>query len=311
MKADDNADELLAAYALGRLSEQELERVEQRMFADREFLGRLRVVEDELIDAYASGRLTSDERRRFEKYLLQPGEDRDRVEFSRALSALVSGRRKRARTGHHWFAAITEFVHTHPIVIPLAASVALAVACAWLLVLTSRLTNSLEQVRAEKAGAEQQTRQLDEQLADERLRGERLSEALELERERREMASQTQLPASYSGLASFVLMPGGVRGGSATTAFAVPTTATRVRLEPVFKSRAHPRYRAELQTVDGRVLWSRTGLPARARGAHKSVPVIVPARYLKEDDYVLAVIGISSDGAEESVGEYYFRVLGK
>src|SRR5688572_20372262 len=67
------------------------------MFEDRDVFDRLRVIEDELIDSYAGGRLTDDERSRFQKYFLQSHDDRERVEFARELSALVSREARSAR----------------------------------------------------------------------------------------------------------------------------------------------------------------------------------------------------------------------
>ena len=63
LEDESTTDELLRRYALGRLSEVEQERIEERIFAEGEFFERLLIVEDELIDAYSTGGLAEDERR--------------------------------------------------------------------------------------------------------------------------------------------------------------------------------------------------------------------------------------------------------
>jgi hypothetical protein len=66
MNEADHLRELLLGYKLGRLSEDERERVEERIFSEPEFSGMLEDAEYDLLDDYRSGRLTGGDRTRVE-----------------------------------------------------------------------------------------------------------------------------------------------------------------------------------------------------------------------------------------------------
>jgi hypothetical protein len=299
-------DDLLRNYALGRLGEQQLEAVERKIFSDREFFTRLRIVEADLIDAYTAGSLSKEERLRFEKYLLRSREDRERVEFSRALSLTATRRARMLKPGAlaRFLSAATEFTRNRLIIIPLAASLLLAVLCVWLVFETSRLSNQLEAIRSEKTGGETRARELEQQLAAEKEQNVKLLE--DLARERETHAAARPVPPA-TGIAAFVLMLGGVRDQSASPQIIVPPEAAQVRLDAVLQTSDYARYRAELQTVGGQVLWQGAA-PTRRRGKGRLATVTLPARTLGEGDYILAVTGVTASGDEETVGEYFFRV---
>ncbi|MCI0488633.1 MAG: hypothetical protein L0229_18755 [Blastocatellia bacterium] len=313
MKDEAIKEELLIRYALGQLNEEERERVEEQIFADREFFERLLAVEDELIDAYASGRLTGDDRPRFEKYLLQSDEDRERVEFARELSAFVSREPKaeKPKARFAWFTAWGEFMRNRMVFVPLAVSILLALIGSWLWLQTLRLNGRLAGIQAEKTAQEKKAGELEQQITEERRRNEQLAEELRREREQREREDRIR-PAPEPparSFVSFILTLGAVRDRSSTTKLTIPSAAKQVRLEALFKIGDYPSYRAELQTVEGRVLSERTGLKARKRGDDKAVSLTLPASVFGEGDYILVLNGITSAGEEESVGEYFFRVV--
>jgi hypothetical protein len=313
LKEEIVTDELLAGYALGRLSGEEQERVEARMFEDKEILERLRVVEDELIDAYASGGLTEDERSRFQKYFLQSHADKERVEFARELAALASRRALSPRAKEsparraHW----SELLHIRNpwALVPLAAAVLIAIGALWLIFQTMRLNDRLELIQAQRDVQEKREQELEQQVAEERRRSQQLSEELERVRARQGIEEPTE-PApepSARSFVSFILTPGAVRDRSSAPKLAIPSDSKQVRLQALFKTGGYRGYSAELQTVEGRVLWQRAGLTARKLRDHSSISVIVPASLFGDNDYILILKGVTSAG-EESVGEYFFKV---
>lgn len=313
MKKEPIKDESLTAYALGRLSESEQERVEETILADKEVFERLLAAEDELIDAYASGRLTGDDRKRFEKNLLQSVEDRQRVEFARELSAFVSreskGESPKARFAQ--FALWRESMQTRLVLLPLTAIILLALVGVWSLIQTLRLDDRLAGIQVEIVAKEKKAEELEQLIAEERRRNLQLSEELERERARldREDPTPPALDPSVNSFVSLVLAPGAVRDRSSTTKLTIPPDARQVRLEALFEQGDYPSYRAELQTIEGRVLWQHGGLNARTKRSNKAVSLTVPAVMFAEEDYILVVNGIKSSGEEESVGEYAFRVV--
>lgn len=72
----------LRAYLLGKLTESEIELVENRLVEDEDLFSQLEVAEDDLFDAYARGELDADESKRF---LAKFGGQSDRRQFARAF----------------------------------------------------------------------------------------------------------------------------------------------------------------------------------------------------------------------------------
>ena len=88
MPAERIDDTLLLNYLLGDLPEDRQVEVEDRAFADREFLDALEAAEADLIDA--CGELSPSERRAFEQRFLTSPQRRKKVEFARALAKVTS-----------------------------------------------------------------------------------------------------------------------------------------------------------------------------------------------------------------------------
>jgi len=303
-------DELLVRYLLGQSSETEQTQIERDYFDDDEFYERLGAVEDELIDAYARGGLRAEEREQFEKHFLRDAERRERVEFAREWRTFVSGLsaaerpvEERARQAKR-----LEFppFGRRAALIPLAAAVLLLIG-AWLAAQTVRLGRQLEQARAERDARERTQQRLQQQVDSERRRNEQLLAELESERGKREdrSAPGSALPV----IVSFILSPGLPRDAGDARRLAIPPEAAQVRLWITFKAGAYQSYRAELQTVEGRVIWSQRGLTAQPRGEEKMAQMTIPARRLKDDDYILILKGAAPTGELSDVSEYSFRVV--
>ena len=223
MDEETPTDELLMRYALGMLSEQEQERVEERVFADSQFFERLLVVEDELIDAYASGSLTEHERERFQRYFLKSKDDLDRVRFARELAARTAGKpdsKEMERSPSKW-ARWIESLRTVPL--------------------------------------------------------------------------------------AFVLTPQSSRSKGETLKFLIPPGARSVRLLLSFTTGDYRNYRAEVQTVEGTVLFECSG--DGSGGEDTGVSITVPAEIFRNDDYIVVLHGVTAGGVTETVAEYAFRVL--
>ncbi len=306
LKTQNEKDELFVRYLLGQLSEEEQRQVEREYFNDDDFYEHLEVVEDDLVDAYVRGRLSASEREYFEKYFLSFADRREKVEFAREWKSFVSDKssaKPKEKAKPNWLS----FFHNRLVLIPLAASLLLALGGAWLAVQLMRLNNEIDQMRAERAAQDKTERELHNQVADERRRSEELLKELEDERKRKieDRASQPSLPI----VASFILSPGLIRGGGEARKLAVPPDATEIRLQILFETSNYSSYAAELQTIEGRRVWSQRGLRARVRGEERSVIVTMPARALRDEDYILTLKGITPAGEIRDVAEYAFRVV--
>jgi hypothetical protein len=92
MRRETFKEELAVRYLLGDLTDDEQVEVEDRAFADHQYMERMLAVEDDLIDNYLRGSLSQLQRDQFEKRFLTSEPRRQKIEFARAL-AEVSSRR--------------------------------------------------------------------------------------------------------------------------------------------------------------------------------------------------------------------------
>src|SRR5574338_279096 len=85
-----NQEKLISQYLLGELPEEQQVEIEDRAFADKDYLACITAVENDLIDEYVRGELSGDDRQRFESRFLASSERRKRVEFAKAFRIVVS-----------------------------------------------------------------------------------------------------------------------------------------------------------------------------------------------------------------------------
>ena len=262
-------------YLLGDLDEAGAAALEDRYVADPALLEHVRAAEDALIAAFLEGRLRPADRARFEAHYLASPVHRDRVAIARALRRRAAGPRA--------------VVHRRRLVLRLdgdgrggGARVAV-----------DRLAR---RVAAAAAGG----RPADASAA---ARGSR--RRLRRPRRRRSVPAPAPSPAPSPARAilALTLSPITTRGGDqATHARPAGPVDLVLRLEgtPAASDRA---YDAELQTVDGRVVW-RGRSRAAAAGSGLLTTVRVPADTLPADDYVVV---IATPGREER-GRYVLRL---
>src|SRR5215217_8085598 len=88
MAADLNNEKFIARYLLGELSEEQQVEIEDRAFADKEYVASITAVENDLIDEYVRHELSETDRRNFESRFLASADRRKRVEFAKALARI-------------------------------------------------------------------------------------------------------------------------------------------------------------------------------------------------------------------------------
>ena len=300
-------DDIIVRYLLGQLSESEQEGFERRYFNEDAFYERLEIVEDDLVDAYVSGRLSGSQLERFEKYYLCHPDRQEKVAFAREWKDLVAGSSAvsiPSKRPPSWL----DLFRNRLVLIPLAGTLLLAIGSAWLGFQLTKLNTELERLRSERAGLERTEQELLQQVAEERLRNEQLLQDLENERSRRDIKDQSpSIPIPI--MASFILTPGLSRDAGEAHRFTIPSEATEVRLQALFQAADYKSYHAELQTVGGRVVWSRRNLKAVSRGSNLVAAVTVPARMLSNEDYILVLRGVTDAGTTSDVAEYSFRIV--
>src|SRR3954467_12293865 len=90
MRTNSVDELLLVRYLLGNLTEEEQVQVEDRAFADRDYMAALDAAEADLIDAYVSGELAQADRRAFELRFLTSPERRRKIEFAQVLARVTA-----------------------------------------------------------------------------------------------------------------------------------------------------------------------------------------------------------------------------
>ena len=111
-------------------------------------------------------------------------------------------------------------------------------------------------------------------------------------------------------LASVRLMAGGGRApGDPQTLRVLPGTEL-AELQLDLERDDHPRYRAVLQTAEGRPVATRSNLESRRDAAGEGIVVLrLPASDLPTGDYVVHLTGLTASGATEPVDAYSFTVV--
>lgn len=316
-------EQLIVRYLLGDLPEDEQARLEDRAFAEREYLRHIEDAENDLIDEYVRGALTETKRRQFETRFLASAERRKKVEFARALARIIPTPEAAPKSATAaWWERLTAFLHGWNPVLQFSMAVAallLVISVVWLFTLTRGLRSELAQLQTQQQ-AEQQARQqqleaLRQQTASERTRNADLTAQLERERTHsqelaRQLERQQTSETSPPLFASLFLPPGIARGSAESLKLTIPARAQTARLQvglergDDFKS-----YRIELRAAQGQPVWAQDRLQPQTARAGRVIRLAVPVSKLSAGQYELTLKGVTSAQQTEEVRYYYFEVL--
>lgn len=312
-------------YLLGEMSEQERERIEQRLLSDDDFYQQLLINEDDLVDEFVADALPEQERVKFSQRFLQVPQLRQDVKFAMALRKHVLEAAPQAPVAVTPRVSLLDWLRKlfmQPVLgisltVALLALVLLAV---WLAAQNSRLRKQVEQLQATQTPTPISRQDLEEQLAAERLRSEKLSDELREQERRMEEARKIQEtkeesppptrkdpPLRNAAVVAFTLTPGLVRESGSLKKLSVPPGTSELLIRLDLAEGDYQSYRVVLKTLDGRELLSRQGLRAASGG--KYVPVSIPAQLISPNDYQILLLGVTPSGEAEDISSYYFRVL--
>jgi len=307
MGSPRDEESLLAKYLLGDLTEDEQVQVENRAFADGNYLTTLEAVEADLIDAYVRGELSPAERHRFEQLFLASPSRRRKVDFARALAS-VAEETKLAQPAVHarrspWGSLADLFRGWTPALQLTAATMSIlcVAGLSWLAVENARVRSHVGTLEAQRRDLQSQETTLRQQLAAEQNRAAAL-------------AAQLQKEAGPSGtrplaIASLVLLPGLSRAESPRERLVLQASAQLARIQIPLEARDdYPRFRVELRTRSGSDVLTQANLPRTRTQAGPAVSIEVPASVLGSGDYELTLKGVAATGAAADIGFYYFSV---
>jgi len=120
MALNDHDQARIRDYLLGHLSDDELEKIEERLITEDELFDELEISKSELIEEYCAGELSRDEHDWFEQHYLASSEGRRTHAIAVALNALncpVPAPRKLT-----WFERLRDFLMAHRWAVAAAAS---------------------------------------------------------------------------------------------------------------------------------------------------------------------------------------------
>ena len=307
MRAESVDELLLVKYLLGNLTEEEEVRVEDRAFADRDYMSALDAAEADLIDAYVSGDLTQADRRAFEHRFLTSPQRRSKVEFAQALARvtaeaapLASRDPKPATT---WLASWNPIRAWNP-ALRFAGALGAVICVAggsWLVVENASMRSRVSLLETQRRDLEIRTQGLKQELSQAQTRADGL-------------AAQMQSPPSSEGsrgslVASLVLMPGLSRAESRVEQLVLDRGTQIAHIEIQLEPRdEYVRFRADLHTRSGKEILALGDIARRRVGDGYTVSMDIPASALGTGEYELALKGLRDGAGPQDVGYYYFRV---
>lgn len=295
-----NQDEAqLRRYLLGQAPAEEQRMVEQHLLEDQDYFDLLLRCEEELTDEYARGELAGPDKERFESHFLSTPKRIESLEFAKNLN--------RYRSEHAQPYPVIPRLSNRRLAlmeVALVAAVIVLVATAVLMFRTTvRLQEQVSQNRAQLSLTEQREYMFTQGLEQQRQQLERLSEEL------------AKLPSSIhqddSDLVSLVLTPGQGRSEDTTATASLFPGIRRLRLALKIDGTSYMSYRADLETVEGNIVWSRDDLAAPKTSHSRAVEVILPAALLHRSDYLVMLSGTTPTGISEKIGTYHFSTMRK
>ncbi|HEX7316656.1 MAG TPA: hypothetical protein VF297_22330 [Pyrinomonadaceae bacterium] len=273
----------LRQFLLGKVSEEERQRVEERLMVDPEYREIVLAAQDELIEEYAEGSLSEDERRRVEALILSTPEQRQKLRTSLLIKKYVAdgaaahspladeeierGAQRRTGTPRRW----RPYAY--------GAVAAMLLLAFGLLVLRSGWFRGPDEESKRRRAVESELAQLND-------------------------ARASGAQPAYS----VPLAPVFVRDLKAAPKVSPPAGASAVELRLLLMGGEYDSYRAVIRRLDGPAGYNVANLRAAAVPGGRAILLKVPARLLTRGDYQVTLSGVGANDKVEEVGEYNFHV---
>lgn len=317
--------EVITQYLLGALPEVEKERLDELSVTSEEFADSLRASEKDLIDAYVQGELSGSMLAQFESHYLASPVRRERVQFAEAFQIFAKTQTgssirgpaelDRKRKGG-WISTLNIFGGHYPALQwgLAAAAVVFIVAGAFLLWQNARLRQQMSIEQAHRDELQQREMQLQQELDQQRASNTAIEQELAQVREERarmeeELKKSGQLPASGTGMFSFVLTPQ-LRGAGQPKSVSIPANTGRVTVQLNVEPNDYQTFAVVLlDQSNHQELWRSGKLKARSKGNAQALSVSFSTSLLKPQAYTLQVSGISASGKSEVMSDYPFKVV--
>ena len=320
-----DSEQIMRSYLLGLSSEEEKTLLEDRIFADDAQFEEVEILEDELIDHYVRDELPADQRAHFERRIAQSASLRERVEFAKLFKSKVAASKvnvveqpvpvlvasEPARQG--WGQSLFGTLFMSPQMAFASSLIILLVGSTALILFWVNLRSQSNRISAQLAATEQQKREVEQQMTDQRLRTEQLASHLQQAREQQaaqdelieELRSQNQTGSPRASTTAFLtLIAGTTRSVGTGNELSIGPQVRQVRLALRLPQVDYQSYQVSVKTPEGNVVQQQEALRAR----RNTLTVPVPATRLTPGDYIVIVEGVTSTQIVEPVAAYSFRL---
>jgi hypothetical protein len=159
---------------------------------------------------------------------------------------------------------------------------------------------------------EARDRQLEQQVADEKQRAQKLSDELEALRAQQDTVRPAPSPEAKpsSTLATLILTIGGTRGAESSqpSLVEIPSGAEQVRVQLNLRENNYSVYQVVLQSAGGKAVFTSRRLTAPNKKSGATLAVIIPAQKLSTGDYILTLRGALPTGELEDVSKSLIHI---
>ena len=271
-------DALLREFLLGKLADEDCERIEGLFLTDSPTRERVLALEQDLIDDYLEDSLSQGDKERFLARYAQTDEQRRKLRITGAIKDWAV---REARAPHPaaptvsvWSRFWTWLRLKPRFVVPIAVTIAIAIVLAivWL--------NSRTEQRKHLA----------------------------IEQELAQLNSPASLREVPPEMTSFDLRPVSVRSVGAQAELKIPAGIRLIELQlPWIQNERYSMYQAVVRRVSDRESFTISNLQAESDGRY-TIRLRLPAQMLTRGDYQINLIGVAADGSASSSEEYSFVV---
>lgn len=307
---DKNAinDRMLVQYLLGRLPEEDAERLDELSVADDAIATHLDEVENGLVDAHVRGELPPEDEGPFRSFYLASPMRRAKVGFAQALAtvtapvpAAVSDTAATAVRESHarprgWFSA-PSFAFQWGLAL---AALTIAAVAGYLFLQNHDLSAKIASLSAQESTLESREKDMQTQLD---AQGS-VAKTIPITKP---ASGAEKLPAAI--LASVLLMPQ-TRGSGQPIAVLVDKVSAAIPFELALETSGFARYQAVLKDPGtNQTLWTSGNLAVK-HGANLNTAIVsVPSKILRQQNYVIELTGAPSGGPSDLVGAYMFHAV--
>jgi anti-sigma factor RsiW len=301
----------IGRYLLGQLGDTEQRQLEERLMTQDDLFEQVQFLEDELIDGYLKNTLSVKDRAGFEKHFLSAPERHKKLRFAEAFRSYVATANeeteKEPAKSSFWQSLLAALRTPTPVLRYGLPLVLVGVLAGGLRMGSTiqRLNTQVAQIRTEQSGWQQREQQLQQQLDEQRRRGQELEQQLT-----RAQAQANRPPANpLSALVAFALTPGVVRDSGTTQRLTISPDTRLVELRLELADHDYANYRVVLQDSEGSEICILNKVKPKRLGSNQFIVLPFPTNLLPSDDYSLKLSGASKTGEFDPLGSYSFRVV--